>query len=74
MRAPDPLLPLAFSIHSQPGVYAMLLGSGISRSSGIPTGWDIALHHIRQLAQLEGEECEPEPDKWYEQKYGTKSD
>ena len=29
---------LATSMHAQPGVYAVLLGSGASTGSGIPTG------------------------------------
>jgi hypothetical protein len=33
----DPTLPLAFSVHSGPGVYAVLVGSGVSRAAGIPT-------------------------------------
>ncbi len=37
----DQTLPLALSIHSGPGTYALLLGSGVSRAAGIPTGWDI---------------------------------
>lgn len=31
---------LAMSLHASPGVYALLVGSGISRSSGVGTGWD----------------------------------
>ncbi len=33
----DPVLSLAVSMHAQKGVYALLLGSGISRSAGVPT-------------------------------------
>ena len=31
----DPMLSLAMSMHANPGVYALLLGSGVSRSAGI---------------------------------------
>jgi hypothetical protein len=31
------------SIYSNKGVFALLLGSGISRSAGIPTGWEVVL-------------------------------
>jgi len=65
----DPLLSLAFTIHSNPGVYALLLGSGISRSAEIPTGWEVILDLVRKLAHLEGEDCEPEPVKWYKDKF-----
>jgi hypothetical protein len=67
----DPMLSLALSMHANPGVYALLLGSGVSRSAGIPTGWEVVLDLIRRLATLEGEDCEPEPDAWYREKYGT---
>ena len=32
---------MAFNLHNSPGVYALLLGSGISRDAGVPTGWEI---------------------------------
>jgi hypothetical protein len=37
----DPLISLAFAIQSNKGVYALLLGSGVSRAAQIPTGWEI---------------------------------
>ena len=45
---------LAFAIHENPGVYALLLGSGLSRSAGIPTGWEITLDLIRRVGALKG--------------------
>jgi hypothetical protein len=32
---------ISYSISSNKGIYALLLGSGVSRSSGIYTAWDI---------------------------------
>ena len=66
----DPLLSLAFSIHSNKGVYALLLGSGVSRSAGIPTGWEILLDLIRKLAGLRGEDCVPDSWTWYTSTFG----
>jgi SIR2-like domain len=66
----DPLISLAFSVHSLKGAYALLLGSGVSRSSGIPTGWEIVLDLICKVAALNGENCEPDPEVWYTGKYG----
>jgi hypothetical protein len=66
----DPVISLAFSIHSNRGVYAVLLGSGISSAAGIPTGWGIILDVIRKVASLSGESCEPDPEKWYLTKFG----
>ncbi len=34
----DPASSLALSITTSPGTYALLLGSGVSRAAGIPTG------------------------------------
>jgi hypothetical protein len=70
----EPILSLAISIQSNPGIYALLLGSGLSRSAGIPTGWDIVLDLVRKLARLLGEDCEPSPDQWYRTKYGEEPD
>lgn len=61
----DPILSLAVSMYHSKGVYSLLLGSGISRSSGIPTGWEIVQDIIRQVAYLKKEACEPNPDAWF---------
>ena len=48
----DPVHSLAFTIQANRGVYAVLLGSGISRAAGISTGWEITLDLVRKLAEL----------------------
>lgn len=70
----DPMVSLSFSVYSNKGAYALLLGSGISRSSGIPTGWEVVLDLIRKTAKLEGEDCEPDPAEWFRQKHHTEPD
>jgi NAD-dependent SIR2 family protein deacetylase len=70
----DPLVSLAFAMHSRKGVYAVLLGSGVSRSAGIPTGWEVVLDLIRKLAHVQGESSEPDPVAWYQAKYGREPD
>lgn len=70
----NPLLPLAFSIQSNKGVYALLLGSGVSRTARIPTGWEVVLDLVRKLAVAEGEDCEPDPATWYLSKFGEQPD
>lgn len=70
----DPVLNLAFSIHSSPGVYAVLLGSGVSTSAGIPTGWDITLDLIAKLAATMDEDVGGDPEAWYQNKYGKEPD
>ena len=37
----EKLTTLAFSMYSNKGAYALLLGSGISRSAHIPSGWEV---------------------------------
>lgn len=70
----DPTISLAHSIFTNKGVYALLLGSGVSRAAGIPTGWEIVLDLISQLACLENEEIQVDPVEWYRSKYGREPD
>jgi hypothetical protein len=51
----DPITQLAFSVYENKGVFAVLLGSGLSRSAEIPTGWEITLDLVRRVA--EGSRC-----------------
>ena len=73
MRSIDPIHSLAFSIQAHPGVYALLVGSGVSRAAKIPTGWEITLDLTRKLAAVHGEECGSEPDRWYLEKFGKEA-
>jgi hypothetical protein len=61
----EPITSLAFSVSSGKGVYALLLGSGLSRAAKIPTGWEITLDLIRQVAVSAGERAEEDPEAWY---------
>jgi hypothetical protein len=70
----EPVLKLAMSLHTNPGVYALLLGSGISRAAGIPTGWEIVLDLVRKVAAIEGEEPQPNLETWYHQRFGEPPD
>jgi len=65
----DILTTLAFSIYSNKGVYALLLGSGISRQAGIPTGWDIIIDLIKKLSIELGDGNPKDPESWYKEKY-----
>ena len=62
-------LKLVLSLQSSPGVYALLLGSGVSRAAGIPTGWEIVKDLIRRLATASGEEMLPDAETWYKAKF-----
>ncbi|NEY18563.1 hypothetical protein G4D61_01085 [Bacillus ginsengihumi] len=63
------LMSLSFSVEANRGVYALLLGSGISYSAGIPTGWGVLKELCRRIMLLHGAE-EPDGIKWYEKKFG----
>lgn len=65
----DAIHSLAFSIQANRGVYAVLLGSGVSRVAKVPTGWEITLDLVRKLAEVSGEPCEPSPEQWYRKKF-----
>ncbi len=41
---------LATSMQAQPGVYAILLGSGASTAAGVPTGWEVVKQLLRRVA------------------------
>jgi SIR2-like domain len=69
----DPVLSLAFSVYSAKGVYALLLGSGISRSAGVPTGWDVTQDLIRRAARLYGEDGS-NTEEWFKAKYDKDPD
>ncbi len=70
----DPILSLSFSLHSNKGVYALLLGSGVSRAAEIPTGWEVVLDLVRKLAHILKEDPEPDPVAWYEERFERSPD
>lgn len=70
----DPMIPLALGLHSGKGVYALLLGSGISSNSGIFTGWKIVVDLIQKMAALNGKDCGDDPAAWYFTEFGKEPD
>lgn len=69
-----PATQLAFSIVENPGVYALLLGSGVSRAADIPTGWEIILDLSRRLAAAEGVEAQLDWAEWYRSRFNSEPD
>ena len=65
---------LVFSMHANPGVYAVLAGSGVSRAAQIPTGWEITLSLVTRLAHVRQLTCEPGPEEWYRNTFGKEPD
>ena len=64
----DPVVALAMSIHSSPGIFALLVGSGISRNAQVPTGWDVVVDLIRKVAELTDGETPTDPVAWFREK------
>jgi SIR2-like domain len=66
----DALTQLSFALFENKGVFAALLGSGLSRAAEIPTGWEITLDMIRRVAQAQGVGEQVDWAEWYRQKTG----
>lgn len=65
----EELINIAHSIHSNPGVYAVLLGSGVSKSAGIPTGWEVTMELIRRVAAMKGDTGVEDLEAWYKSQF-----
>ncbi|MDQ4215069.1 SIR2 family protein [Microbacterium sp. ASV81] len=68
----SPLVSLATSMHSQPGVYAVMLGSGVSTGAGLLTGWGVVTELVSRVAAAGGGDDEVEvaradPEAWWKQ-------
>lgn len=65
----DPIIPLAFALQGNPGAYVLLLGAGVSASSGVPTSWDVENELILKVARTQGDEP-ADPVSWFIERYG----
>ena len=70
MISGDPTTQLAFSMSENHGVYAVLLGSGVSRAAGIPTGWEITMELVRRVGRASGAKEQTDWLAWYVQQTG----
>ncbi|MHC3475296.1 SIR2 family protein [Streptomyces sp. 7R007] len=73
----QPSMALALNMHASPGVYALLLGSGISIASGVKTGWGVVQDLVGKVAaaQSPGDAevraaAMADPEHWWETNYG----
>jgi hypothetical protein len=64
----DSRIALATSVHAQPGVYALLLGSGTSTGAGVPTGWGVVTALVAKVAAAFGDEVPTDfdADAWWD--------
>jgi len=68
----DPIVALATSVHASPGVYALLLGSGVSTGAGVLTGWQVVTDLVRKVAAAQAPddldaagEVGDDPEPWW---------
>lgn len=66
----DMLTQISFSVFENKGVFAVLLGPGVSRSAEVPTVWEITLDLVRRAAMARGVAEQADWDKWYTQATG----
>ncbi|MGW7723867.1 SIR2 family protein [Streptomyces canus] len=69
----EPPMAMALNVHSSPGVYALLLGAGISFASGVKTGWGVVQDIVGKVAAVRDPEnpdarteAMADPEKWWE--------
>lgn len=67
----DKLTTLAFSMYTNKGAYALLLGAGISRSAHIPSGWEVEEQLIKQLGATQSVSHSENWHQWYKDKYNA---
>ena len=70
----EPSLSLASSMHAGPGTFALLLGSGVSASAKVPTGWQVVESLICRFASLHGVDAGDDPIAWYRCRTGDDPD
>lgn len=66
----QPDVAVAFAVHENPKAFALLLGSGVSRSAMIPTGWEITLDLVRRVGRLQGAEEQADWAAWHQSTTG----
>jgi hypothetical protein len=52
------------------GVYAVLIGSSLSRAAQIPTGWEITLDSVRRIAAAQNVTSQTDWADWYHAQAG----
>jgi len=65
----EKLTTLAFSMYSNKGAYALLLGSGVSRSANIPSGWEVEEELIKKLGAIKDIKDQANWHNWYKETY-----
>ncbi len=61
---------MVLSVFNNKGVYALLLGSGISLPAKVMSGWKVTEDLIKKLAAIQGETIKVDAFEWFNAKYG----
>lgn len=70
----DTFSTLLMSVFNNKGVYALLLGSGISLPAKIMSGWKVTEDLIKKVAVVRGEEIPEDAFDWYKKRYGCEAE
>jgi len=70
-RTPDVLARLAMGLADGKGRYALLLGSGVSRGTGMPTGWDVVRELLSRYARATRSEIPVDPIAFWRESLGA---
>ncbi|OPX05193.1 SIR2 family protein [Mycobacterium sp. AT1] len=69
----DAFVTVAFSLQSNPGAYAVLVGAGVSQGA-VPTAWEVLTSLIVDVAHLKGAEvAADEAERWWADAFGTEA-
>lgn len=70
----DKFSALTLSVYNNKGVYALLLGSGVSLEAKIMSGWKVTEDLIKKVAVIQGEIIPEDAYAWYKDKYGYEAE
>ena len=65
---------LTLSVYNNKGVYALLLGSGVSLEAKIMSGWKVTEDLIKKVAVVQGDEIPEDAFAWYKDKCGCEAE
>lgn len=65
----DAVTRIAMNVYSNKGVYVPLLGSGVSLSAGIMSGWKVTEDLLKKLAFMKEGAIPDDVFQWYKEKY-----
>lgn len=60
---------MVFGVRREPGAYALLLGSGVSKGAGVPSGWDVTVSLVGEMARMQSPGV-TDALGWYTERFG----